>query len=146
MSVDLDFILSGSPEREVVDRAMASVGFRRRGERYVHPRVPFYVEFPRGPLAIGEDLKIRPRLYRGAAGEVQLLSPTDCCRDRLAAFYHWKDRQSLDVAVTVALRQPLSLGVIRRWSVREGKLDEYEEFLRQLRIRRARKRVARGRR
>jgi hypothetical protein len=64
------------------------------------------------------------------AGDVALaLSPTDSCRDRLAAFYHWRDRQSLRLAVAVARHQAVDLEAIRKWSRAEGSLAEYEEFL-----------------
>ena len=61
------------------------------------------------------------------------LSPTDSCRDRLAAFYHWRDRQSLGLAVAVARHRRVDLAAIRAWSLAEGRLDEYEQFLRELR-------------
>jgi hypothetical protein len=48
----MDFIVSGPVTQAALDPARASVGFRRRRDRYVHPRFPFYVEFPSGPLAI----------------------------------------------------------------------------------------------
>jgi hypothetical protein len=132
-SMDVDFVMLGTPAQAAVDRAMASVGFKRRGDRYVHPKVSFYVEFPKGPLGIGTDLNIRPRRYRTARGEMKALSPTDSCRDRLAAFYHWSDRQSLKVAVDVARSNVIDLRIIRRWSREEGKMDAYGEFLHELR-------------
>jgi hypothetical protein len=52
--------------------------------------------------------------------------------DRLAAFYHWKDRQGLDQALMVARRQPVDLEDVERWSVAEGKVVEFAEFLREL--------------
>ena len=142
-SRDMDFILNGPVTQARLDEAMASVGFVRRGDQYVHPRVPFYVEFPRGPLAIGDDHRIRPvvRTSRGG-GRALLLSATDSCRDRLAAFYHWHDRESLRVAVWIALAQRLQLARIQRWSAAEGFATEFEKFLaavRQARARRPRK-------
>lgn len=53
--------------------------------------------------------------------------------DRLAAFYHWRDRQSLDQAVAVTASQDVDLDVVRRCSVTEGHTGHYEEFLRALR-------------
>jgi hypothetical protein len=95
--------------------------------------VEFYLEFPPGPLAIGSDLDIRPAEV-SIADEVALaLSATDSCRDRLAAFYHWRDRQSLRLAVAVARHQAVDLDVVQKWSRSEGSLDEYGEFLRELR-------------
>ena len=103
-SLDMDFVLIGGTTQARLEEAMAAAGFVRRGDRYVHPRLPFWVEFPRGPLAIGSDHRIRPVARRVRSGRLQMLSPTDSCRDRLAAFYHRNDRQSLDVAVEIARR------------------------------------------
>jgi hypothetical protein len=49
--------------------------------------------------------------------------------DRLAAFYHWTARQSLDVAVQIALDTRLGWGVLTRWSTADGFEDAYEEFV-----------------
>ena len=108
---------------------MASIGFHRDTDHYTHPATIFFVEFPAGPLGIGRDIRIRPVLHRIGKEEVWTLSATDSCRDRLAAFYHWKDRQSLDVAVIIARRNDVDLEAIRRWSRRESSLDGFDEFL-----------------
>lgn len=135
-SHDLDFIIRGGGTRNTVDVAMASVGFARDGDRYVHPATPLFVEFPRGPLAIGDDLEIKPVELKLRGGSAMALSPTDACRDRLAAFYHWSDRQSLHVAVAIALRQRVNMAAIRRWSQREGFGTKFEEFRNELAHRR----------
>jgi len=128
MSHDLDFIIQSGGQRQVVDEALAGSGFKRSGDRYVHQRTALFVEFPRGPLAIGDDLKIRPVRLRVGRGWTRALSATDSCRDRLAAFYHWSDRQSLAAAVAIARRHRVDMAVIRRWSKREGAEAEFEEF------------------
>jgi hypothetical protein len=141
-SSDMDFILVGSTTQARLDGAMASVGFTRKGDRYVHPRVRFYVEFPRGPLAIGADYRIRPVERRDRRGRALILSATDSCRDRLAAFYHWNDRSSLGVAIAIALRNRVRLAAVRHWSVDEGFPDRFAEFVTEVRrARRARRRV-----
>jgi hypothetical protein len=133
VSKDADYVLQGRVQQATLDGALAELGFARKGDRYVHPAVEFYLEFQPGPLAIGSDLAIRPAEV-SIADEVALaLSATDSCRDRLAAFYHWRDRQSLRLAVAVARHQAVDLDVIQKWSRSEGSLDEYEEFLRELR-------------
>ena len=88
-SVDADFIVSSPASRADVDLSMEEIGFVRRGDRYVRPRVRFYVEFPRGPLAIGNDCHIRPVEWKTEVGRTLILS----------AFYPWGDRQSMRVAV-----------------------------------------------
>jgi hypothetical protein len=131
-SADLDFILQGDVRRAGLDAAMASAEFRRQGDRYFHPLARFYIEFPRGPLAVGRDHEIRPVATRVGGFVIHLLSPTDSCRDRLAAFLHWRDRQSLRTAVTIALRNPIDLKKVRAWCTREGFPEGYEEFLAEL--------------
>jgi len=132
MSDDLDFVLSGRVRVEDLDRAMASVGFVREANRYVHPSSNFWVEFPRGPLAVGADLDVTPIEWKEPAGSALALSATDSCRDRLAAYFHWNDRQSLEVAVAIASQNDVDLGRIRRWSRGEGHVARFEEFLREL--------------
>lgn len=96
----------------------------------IHPETPFFVEFPVGPLAIGDDHAIRPVLFRRRRWSFLVLSPTDACRDRLAAFYHWSDRQSLSVAVEIAHRNRVRMSRIQAWSANEGFEDRFEEFRR----------------
>ena len=135
-SFDLDFIVRSGGNRKSLDSAMAGVGFQRDGDHYVHPATKFFVEFPRGPLAIGDDVEITPVTIRLKHGAVQALSATDACRDRLAAFYYWDDRQSLRTAVEIARRRRVSVDAIRRWSTHEGQTDKFLEFARALRRRR----------
>ena len=136
-SLDADFVLAESTDVEDLDRALATLGFRRRRDRYVHATVSFFVEFPSGPLGIGEDFHIRPVWRSRRAARTLALSATDACRDRLAAFYHWNDRQSLAAAVAIAARNRVAFGKVRRWSQVEGHLEGYAAFLVELRRNRA---------
>lgn len=133
-SEDVDFILQSTPSALRLDNAMASIGFLRRNDQYFHPRTKFFVEFPPGPLGIGRDLAVKPVLkrVRTLSAAVRTLSATDSCRDRLAAFYHWADRQSLDVAVLIALRNRVDMRKISGWSAREGATEGYGRFVREL--------------
>jgi hypothetical protein len=128
-SKDLDFIVVGGATRAEMDVAMASIGFRRKQDRYVHARARFYVEFPRGPLAIGAEHRIRPVTRSTRHGRIRMLSATDSCRDRLAAFYHWRDRQSLTVAAWIAVRNRVNMRILRQWSAAEGAAEGFEEFV-----------------
>ena len=59
---------------------------------------------------------------------LRLLSPTDCVKDRLAAFYHWNDRPSLNQALLVCKDAQVDLREVRRWSTNEGMRDKFELF------------------
>jgi hypothetical protein len=141
-SEDVDFVLQSAPSRTELDRAMAGIGFRRRGDQYFSRTTRFFVEFPVGPLGIGRDLAVKPIRRRiGPSGSaIRLLSATDSCRDRLAAFYHWNDRQSLDAAVQIALRNRIDMKKIRTWSAREGESEGFGLFVRDLERARQRRR------
>jgi hypothetical protein len=136
-SSDVDFVTQGDPQQRVVDEALSELGFRRNRDRYVHPDLPYVVEFPAGPLAIGADHDIRPIQIAAGGIRIRSLSATDACRDRLAAFYHWNDRQSLEVALAIARRHKLDLRKIRTWSESEGMTEKYDRFRTALKQRRA---------
>jgi len=127
-SEDLDLIVQSASTRQDLDRAMATVGFVLEGDRYVHPESPFFVEFPRGPLSIGEDVRIEPISIKTGNREFLALSATDSCRDRLAAFYHWRDRSSLETAVLIAARNRVDMRKIEEWSRGEGAESGFREF------------------
>lgn len=131
-SEDVDVIIQSPVSMKALDDSMATIGFRRRIDRFDHPHTGYFVEFPRGPLSIGDDVGIVPVERRIAGVPVRILSPTDSCRDRLAAFYHWRDRQSLAAAVAIALRNRVDLRRIAEWSEREGARVGFQEFARDL--------------
>jgi len=141
-SFDLDFILQSVTPARVLDDAMKAIGFRKVGKHYEHPRSRFLVEFPAGPLGIGGDLDIRPRTLRIGEVGVRALSATDSCRDRLAAYYHWNDRQSLAAAVEISRHHKVNVEAIRSWSTREGAANKFETFLESLGQLRGGRRVA----
>jgi hypothetical protein len=131
-SKDADFVLQGHVKQRGLDEAMKALGFTRKADRYVHPDTPFFVEFPPGPLSIGDDVAIEPVQLHVGANSALALSATDSCRDRLAAFYHWNDRQALRLAVDIASAHDIDLDKIGAWSVSEGAEERFREFLRQV--------------
>lgn len=139
-SSDADFVLGGHSTTDDVDRALSTLGFAREGDRYVHRLFSFFIEFPSGPLGIGRDLKIRPVWRSRRTAKTLALSATDACRDRLAAFYFWKDRQSLAAAVAIAVRNRVAFAKIRAWSRSEGHEEGYLVFLAEHRRNRAARR------
>jgi hypothetical protein len=144
MSEDLDLIIQSAATQRQLDDAMAGIGFTRRAAQYFHDKTDFFVEFPRGPLTIGHDVRIEPIVLKIGRGRVLAISATDSCRDRLAAFYHWGDRQSLDVAVKIALSNRVRMTLIRRWSAGENASAKFEEFEKELDRARRRRRRSRG--
>jgi len=144
-SVDLDFILQTAVSQAELDAAMATIGFERSANQYLHSRVRLYVEFPPGPLSIGRDYEIHPIELEVKGHKILLLSPTDSCRDRLAAFLHWEDRQNLETAIQIALTRKVNFEEIRTWCENEGAPEGFEEFMRGLELARKRREKRRRR-
>jgi len=107
---------------------LGEIGFMEEGRHFKHPDSEFIVEFPPGPLAVGTEPVKQVDEIKLSTGILQVISPTDCVKDRLAAYYHWGDRQCLVQAISVAGRRAIDLGEIERWSGVEGKLQEFEKI------------------
>jgi hypothetical protein len=133
ISRDLDFIEEGSVPRKKVRDAMKELGFKEMGRHFEHPATRYFVEFPPGPLMVGEQRVEHVTKRMTPAGALRLLTPTDCVKDRLAAFFHWNDRQSLEQALMVAQTQDVDLKDIRRWSRTEGNDAKFGIFQKRLR-------------
>ena len=130
-SKDLDFV-SPANHREI-EAALGKLGFvRESGRHYVHPNCTHTLEFPSWPLAVGRRLLREWGEYPVGDLSIKILTPTQCVMDRLAAFYHWRDRQALDQAVAVANRHAVNLEAIHRWSLEEGHEAAHQEFRRAL--------------
>ncbi len=93
----------------------------------MNPETPFFIEFPSGPLAIGDEPPSEISSLRFSTGNLRLLSPTDSVKDRLAAYYHWKDKQSLEQAILIARNRTIDVEEVRRWSVNEGFAEVFEQ-------------------
>lgn len=128
VSMDLDFITRVATTRRQLKQALAEIGFTEKNRYFVHPDTEYFLEFPSGPLAVGNEPVSMVEELRLETGTLRLLSPTDCVKDRLAAFYHWNDRQCLQQAVWVAQEREVDWDEIERWSRQEGELIKYEEF------------------
>jgi hypothetical protein len=107
---------------------MSELGFEEEGRYFKHSDTEFFIEFPPGPLTVGYESVKQVIEKEFSTGRLRIISPTDCVKDRLAAYYHWADRQSLAQAQLVAKENPVDLNEIKRWSTVEGKLDEFERI------------------
>jgi len=132
VSYDLDFIPIGLARK--VDDVMKSLGFEKTQRHWTHPRSRYWVEFPPGPVAIGEET-IRTFAERETRmGTLRLLGPTECVMDRLAWFIHDADTECLEQAVRVATLHPVDLARVERWARGERPHGEerFGEFERRL--------------
>jgi len=131
-SYDLDFIEEMPPGRKRLSEILAAIGFKEKKRYFRHPETEFFLEFPSGPLSVGGEPMGEIVSKKYSTGILRMISPTDCVKDRLVAFYHWDDRQSLEQALMVARAQEVDLLEIRRWSEREGEPGKFETYMNML--------------
>jgi hypothetical protein len=127
-SRDIDLIDMGVTTHSQVKRAMLALGFRTIGRHYEHPDATWLVEFPGGPPYVGGEPIGPVEEINLPTGKLRLISPTDCVKDRLSAYFHWQDRQSLEQARLVARSNEVDMTEVRRWSEAKGMEDEFEKI------------------
>lgn len=133
-SLDLDFVTNAAEYRaKEIKEAMRELGFALAAEGFFARKdCPYIIEFIPPPLAIGSEPVRKKGEIKTREGRIYLLTPTDCVKDRLAAFYHWNDRQSLKQALLVAQKQKIDLKEIKRWSDAEGQAKKFAIFRQEL--------------
>ncbi|MBN1822989.1 MAG: hypothetical protein JW803_01575 [Endomicrobiales bacterium] len=125
-SSDLDYV-SHADLRQIAG-ILENIGFKQKsGRHFERAGCPYFVEFPPPPVAIGKEVPVT-RYER--IKTVILLTPTDCVKDRLAAYFHWNDPQSLEQAILVAKaqRKKLDMKNIEKWSANEGYPEKFSHF------------------
>ena len=127
-SKDLDLVNIYAVNRRKIRAAMSKLGFQEEGRYFTHPQTELFIEFPAGPLAIGDEVINNIVEKEVRTGTLRIISPTDCVKDRLAAYYHWGDQQCLVQAEYVARAQVIDLEEIERWSEREGMLSKFQDI------------------
>jgi hypothetical protein len=128
MSYDLDFVLLTYTDPKKIKRVMQKIGFKQEGKYFKHDKTPYLVDFLSPPLSVGEEPVKEINEIKQGEKHLRLLSPTDCVKDRLAAFYNWNDQQSLEQAVLVCENQKVDLKEVKRWSKNEAMIHKFKVF------------------
>ncbi len=121
-SHDLDFVTS--ERNSTIASALAPLGFTSEpGTRAInHPDTDYFIEFPPGPLGLGETVIDYQDtvVLESAFGRLRILTPTQSAMDRLASYIAWRDNQAFDQAVMIARYHDLDWESISRWVDNEG--------------------------
>jgi hypothetical protein len=130
-SGDLD-IVPDDWGRSKLTESLAKIGFVATKSRYYqHPECNhLFIEFPRGPVEIGEQYPVIPDEVVVEGRTILILSPTDCVKDRLAGYIHWQTRSYLDQALLICQQQKhrVKLNEIRDWCIKENGMTAFEEL------------------
>lgn len=127
-SYDLDYITYENIKK--VEKALRELGFSRKGKYFTHPNCKYIIEFISPPVAIGHESIKKFQYHKTSLGVIKMLTPTDSIKDRLASFYHWNDRQSLDQALMIYRENAsvIDLKNIKNWSTKEKYIEKYNIF------------------
>jgi len=131
-SRDADFVITIQTNPGASASALENLGFTEQGGIHRHTHSRHTLDFPPGPLAVGAEIIRKYETVRRGEEVLNVLSRTDCVRDRLTAFYHWDDRSSLRTALVVATSGEIDFDKIARWSKSESSVDKFNEFARGL--------------
>ncbi len=128
LSYDLDFVIYNTIKE--IKPFLEELGFKQKSTRhFVRKDCSYYIEFVTSPVSIGNEAVITKfKKLKTKKGTLLLLSATDCVKDRLAAYYHWNDPQSLDQAVMVTKKQKVDLKDIKKWSIKENAKEKFNKF------------------
>ncbi len=129
VSADIYLVEDSYVDRSKIKTAMEEIGFQEKNRYFIHPGTQHIVEFPSGPLSVGGEPIKHINEIRYSTGILRVISPTDCVKDRLAAYYFWDDQQSLAQAILVAMHNRINISEIKRWSQAEGKAERFKIFL-----------------
>lgn len=120
-SEDLDFVLTfGSDDAPAARAALESLGYRLDSAMFFHDVSHFTVEFPVGPLRIGNESVDDIRTERRGEEAVRIIGPTAVVKDRLLKFASWDDFSALRAAAGVARVTDVDLKAVRRFMADEG--------------------------
>ncbi|WP_108126116.1 hypothetical protein [Saccharospirillum mangrovi] len=101
LTQDIDLVNTNYQSPQLLSTAMAELGFFKQGRVYVNTTTDIVVEFPAAPLSVGDELITEINKIQVANKSLPILTVSDVIKDRLSAFLHWQDRQSLIQAVAV---------------------------------------------
>lgn len=131
VSMDLDFVNAMFTKRDHIRSVMESLGFKEENRYFRHPATDILVEFPPGPLGVGQEPVKQIDEIKTATGVLRIISPTDCVKDRLTWYYHDDDKECLRQAILVARHNDIDLDEIERWSKVEDKADLFQNILKE---------------
>lgn len=129
LTKDIDMVNTNYQTPAQLHRAMAQLGFSKKGRVYVNATTDITVEFPPAPLSVGNELIQRTTTAELPEGRIPILRAEDVVKDRLAAFIHWRDMQSLVQAAAILLKHSLAPETFKVFCEREGSSTHYQQLL-----------------
>lgn len=118
-SHDIDFAAINGANRRAFAAALVELGFRADGREFVHPETRFSLDLVADTPFVDRRPITRFAILTTRYGPVRVYRFEDAIADRVAAFLHWADSQSLDVAVRAVAARARTVS----WRAIERALD-----------------------
>jgi len=119
-SLDIDFIPNPSVTSKEIEKTMLELGFEKVPPRYYkYSNNPNYIEFPTGPVSLGNDLTKDFSELKTHVGTLKLLTPTDCIKDRLCALVYHGGEECFNQAIAVAHLNSFDKDNLIKWAKNE---------------------------
>ncbi|MCB1117736.1 MAG: hypothetical protein KDK50_04045 [Chlamydiia bacterium] len=126
-SYDLDFV--SYENRKDLKSVLELLGFHEHNKYFQRHDCPWLIEFVAPPVAVGDEPITKFQYIKTKYGTIKLLRPIDCIKDRLAGYFYWDDRQSLDQAVAIHKNRKIDLDELAQWAKRERCESKFSDFL-----------------
>lgn len=124
-SYDLDFIANPSIKTSQIKEIMIEAGFEvTKGRYFQHKNTQYLVEFPTGPVNLGNEEPKEHNELKTHVGNLKLLTPTNCVKDRLCAFLYHDGSECFSQAIAVAHKNEIDKNDLVNWAKREGPIME----------------------
>lgn len=121
-SLDIDFIPNPSVTSKQIEETMLELGFEKVPPRYYkYYNNPNYIEFPTGPVSLGNQLTKEFNELKTQVGTLKLLTPTDCIKDRLCALVYHGGEECFNQAIAVAHLNLFDKDNLINWAKNEDK-------------------------
>lgn len=130
-SYDLDFIANPGVKAKQVIQAMLDLGFEKTTDGYFkYSRNPYLIEFPTGPVTVGDERPLVHQELKTHIGTLTLLTPTNCVKDRLCAYFYHGGEECYTQAVAVAHKNNIDKEDLIAWAKNEkSEIDKVVDSL-----------------
>lgn len=88
LTKDIDMVKTNYKSSRELNYAMAKLGFQKKGRIFVNATTEITVEFPSGPLSVGDESVAKTTIAKVANGDIPILQASDVIKYRLAAYIH----------------------------------------------------------
>ncbi len=118
-SYDIDLIMRYEQKKNAVRDIMLELGFSEDGKYFTFENNKNFIEFPSGPVAVGDEFIKVFNTKKTKFGELKLLTATDCIKDRLCACYIHNDKKCFEHALAVCHKNEINIENLKLWAMDE---------------------------